>query len=76
MGGKRSSYQRLDDLEKLAIARTGKTLADLLTAEELEGLRTVFQKRHVNTHIGGLIDERFVREFEVDPDCWTADRVE
>lgn len=59
---KRPSFQRLADVEALALSRVGKKLDELLTEDELMALRIVFQKRHVYTHGGGVIDERYTRE--------------
>lgn len=62
-GEKKRSYQRLADVDEIAVARTGKRIAELLAPEEHFALRTVFQKRHVTVHNGGIVDEKYVREF-------------
>jgi|GEM_PF-930558 len=61
-GQKRPSFQRLTDVEELAVARSGEKLDELLALAELAALRSVFQKRHVNVHNSGVVDERFARE--------------
>ena len=45
----------------LAIELTGNPLEALLSPEQHEALKTVYQKRHVNTHNGGVINVRCVK---------------
>jgi len=59
-GSKQLNFQRLNDISTLTRERTGKSLEALLTSEQYDALRTVYQKRHVNTHNGGVIDARYV----------------
>lgn len=55
------NFQRLDDISTLTMERTGKPLEALLSPTQHEALKTVYQKRHVNTHNGGVIDARYVK---------------
>lgn len=59
--GKPLNFQRLDDISTLALERAGKPLDALLSPEQHAVLKTVYQKRHVNTHNGGVIDARYVK---------------
>ena len=60
-GAKPLNFQRLDDISILATERTGKPLEALLSLQQYEALTIVYQKRHVNTHNGGVIDARYVK---------------
>ena len=64
-GVKPLNFQRLDDISALALERTGKSLEALLSPEQQEALKTVYQKRHANTHNGGVIDARYVKALPV-----------
>lgn len=58
--GRGNIFQRLDDSAALFAERTGLDLPALAGRDRWQRLKRAFAQRHVLTHNGGLVDERFL----------------
>jgi uncharacterized Zn finger protein (UPF0148 family) len=58
--GKGNVFQRLDDTAELFSAHAGLDLPALAGAERWERMKRAFARRHVLTHNGGIVDQRFL----------------
>lgn len=58
--GRGNVFQRLDDAAKLFSAHTGLHLIALAGEDRWRRLKGAFARRHVLTHNGGIVDERFL----------------
>jgi len=59
-GGKGNIFQRLDDTADLFSERAGLDLVELVGIERWERLKRAFARRHVLTHKGGIVDQKFL----------------
>lgn len=55
-----NAFQRLDQGSKLWQTAVGKGYEDWLTADELQGLKVLYQKRHLLAHNDGLVDSQYI----------------
>ena len=53
-------FQSLDDAERLFTSNTTLQLGSVVAPKVRERLRVVFAKRHVLTHRGGIVDQKFL----------------
>ncbi len=60
-------FQRLPNIDALATAKTGNSLGELVSVEELNALKHVFGKRHLIIHNGARIDEKYLGQFPGEP---------
>lgn len=58
--GKGNVFQRLDDTAELFAVHAGTDIAELAGTERWERLRRAFARRHVLTHNGGIVDQKFL----------------
>ena len=58
--GKGNVFQRLDDTAELFSEQAGLDLVVLTGAERWERVKRAFARRHVLTHNGGVVDQRFL----------------
>jgi RNA polymerase subunit RPABC4/transcription elongation factor Spt4 len=55
-----NAFQRLEQGSKLWRDAIGKGYDDWLTPDELQGLKLLYQKRHLLAHSDGLVDEQYL----------------
>jgi len=53
-------FQNLDDADRLFQDHAGKAIRAAVSADVWARLSTAFAKRHVLTHRGGVVDQRFL----------------
>jgi sarcosine oxidase delta subunit len=58
--GKGNIFQRLDDTTELFSAHTDIDIVELVGDERWERLKRAFARRHVLTHNGGIVDQKFL----------------
>jgi hypothetical protein len=58
--GKGNVFQRLDDTAQLFMAYTGLDLVRIVGKDRWQRLRRAFAQRHVLTHCGGVVDQRYL----------------
>lgn len=58
--GKGNIFQRLDDTTELYVEHAGIDVVELAGAERWERLKRAFGRRHVLTHNGGIVDQKFL----------------
>jgi len=56
----RNSYQNINSAEETFRAQTGLDLFHDISQDEVETLRTIFEKRHPITHNLGLVDKKYL----------------
>lgn len=59
-GERPNVFQNLDDAERLFAANTSLQLRSIVGPDLRERMRVTFAKRHVLTHRGGIVDQRFL----------------
>jgi hypothetical protein len=59
-------FQRLSNIDALAHEKTGKRLMDLVTAQEMAAIESVFGKRHLIIHNAAKADEKYLARFPGD----------
>lgn len=59
-GERPNVFQNLDDAERLFAAHTSLHLRSTVAPDLRERIRVTFAKRHVLTHRGGIVDQRFL----------------
>jgi hypothetical protein len=60
--GKGNLFQRLDDTAALFAEHTDVDLVELAGDERWQRLKRTFARRHVLTHNGGIVDEKFLNQ--------------
>jgi sarcosine oxidase delta subunit len=60
--GKGNVFQRLDDTATLFAVHADVELVELVGAERWQRLKRTFARRHVLTHNGGIVDEKFLSQ--------------
>ncbi len=58
--GKGNVFQRLDDTASLFAQHADVDLVELAGEERWKRLKGTFARRHVLTHDGGIVDEKFL----------------
>lgn len=58
-GGK-GVFQRLDDLDQMYAQHVGFAISSLVPHDVWTRTKVSFQQRHVLTHLGGIVDQRFL----------------
>ena len=62
MKGKGNVFQRLDDTASLFAEHTDVQLVSIVGEDRWHRLKRAFARRHVLTHNGGIVDDRFVAQ--------------
>jgi hypothetical protein len=57
-----NAFQRLEQGSKLWQDAIGKGYGDWLTPNELQGLKVLYQKRHLLAHNDGIVDEQYLKK--------------
>ena len=63
--GKGNIFQRLDDTAALFAEHADADLVELAGEERWQRLKRTFARRHVLTHNGGIVDEKFLSQMTV-----------
>ena len=56
----RNSYQNINSAAKTFLTQTGFELFDSVSQEEVETLKSIFEKRHPITHNVGIVDKKYL----------------